>query len=171
MDWHGVDPHEWAPAVGLTLLFSTACAETPSPGACSNTDAPVLTLANRQVDAPVLRDGDEVDVFPPPQGGVFTELDVGLLGVAPEDLQRLHVTIDSVGSLGRLASASYLEGELLLWCSEDGVLQVEDLPVAFDDAFGLRDLHGESAALEGRAETAAGEVSTRYEVILWWVDY
>ncbi len=162
--------HAWVLAIGQSLVF-VACAEAPSPGACSSTATPALTMANRQVTAPVLRDGDQVDVFPPPQGGVFTELDVGIRGVAASDLERLEVNIEAVGASGRLASASYLESELLMWCSDDGWLEIEDLPVAFDDAFGLPDLHGETVVLEGRAETSSGAVSTTYEVVLWWVDY
>ncbi|MEM9458808.1 MAG: hypothetical protein AAGF11_31815 [Myxococcota bacterium] len=153
--------------------LSTGCAEAPAPGRCPSIDDPVITLANRRGAAP-LRDGDDVEVFPPPQGGVFTELDIGIVGVPLEDLEQLHVTLDSSGSLGLLASVRYLGSAMPMWCTDDDVLQIDDLPIGLEERFAMTDLpvlHGEAAVLEGVAQTRSGEVSVRYEVVLKWTEF
>lgn len=159
--------------IALLTGLSAGCAEAPAPGRCPSTDDPVITLANRQGSRP-FRDGDQVEVFPPPQGGVFTELDVGIVGVPLEDLEQLHVTLDSTGSLGVLATVSYLGSAMPMWCTDDDVLQIDDLPVGLDERFAmtdLPDLHGVAAVLEAVVETRSGEVVVQYDVVLQWTEF
>lgn len=161
-----------APAAARLALLAalTGCAEPPETGQCPRTTQPVLTLANREDTGP-LADGREVEVFPPPQGGVFTELDVALEGVPLDELEQIEITLESAGPLGMLASVSYPGSALPMWCSDDDVLMIDDLPVGLvDDAY-LPDLHGEAVVIEGRAQTRSGEVSVRYDVQMRWVDY
>src|SRR5690606_28945999 len=90
---------ELAAALGLGLwtLVLAGCPSAPPPEPCEGEGDPVLTLANRG-GGPVLADGVEVDVFPPPQGGVFTELDVVIENLAMSELDYLRVTVDAVAT-------------------------------------------------------------------------
>ncbi len=153
----------------MALLLSAGCAEAPSPGQCVSTDEPALTLGSRR--GATLVDGDELDVFPPPQGGVFTELDVSIVGVAPSDIAQLHVTVESTDTSERFASVTYPGSAIFAWCSEDGIVEIDDLPVGFEDAFGLPELAGRMAVLDGVLETRSADVSTRIDVVLRWTDY
>lgn len=155
---------------GLAVLLSTGCSEPPAPGECPSSDEPTLAFTNRN-ETSALVDGAEVEVFPPPQGGIFTELDVSIDGVSPSDLETLLITVESSGGLGTLASVTYRGSQLPWWCSEDDVLLIDDLPVGFADHLDLPGLDSEPAVLEGTVTTRSGDVTASVDVVLQWVEY
>lgn len=144
----------------------------PEPeGPCGNADGdPVLALANRGGGTEIA-DGAEVEVFPPPQGGVFTELDVTIDGLDPNDLDRLVITIVSQETGLFLANVTYLGDVIPLRCTEDEVLVVQYTPVGFIDPVDLEALDGEAATLTGTLFTARGEFAVTHDVVLRVTDY
>jgi hypothetical protein len=127
-------------------------------------------LANRG-GGTALADGAEVEVFPPPQGGVFTELDVTIEGIALHELEFLRVSVEAADSGQSLAFVRFFGDSIPLLCTEDDVLTLGNMPVAFTDPVQLQDLDGVQARLTGVLETTRGEFGTGYDVVLRAVEY
>lgn len=163
---------ELAAALGLGLwtLVLAGCPSPPPPEPCEGEGDPVLTLANRG-GGPVLADGVEVDVFPPPQGGVFTELDVVIENLAMSELDYLRVTVDAVATGESLAFVRFFGEGVPLLCTEQDELVVDYLPVGFMESVRLDDLDGVRATVTGALETTRGEFTTSHDVVLRVTDY
>ena len=158
--------------LGLAIPLLGGCPEPPPAGPCAGDGDPVLALANRGAAAD-LADGDELEVFPPPQGGVFTELDVTIDSMAASELQDFYVRVDAAATGESLATVRYY-GEtlgMILRCTEEDLLVVDNVPVGFADALSLTDLDGVAAVLTGTLETTRGDFETRYEVVLHATEY
>ncbi|MCX4240600.1 hypothetical protein [Paraliomyxa miuraensis] len=160
--------------VGLLGLLAMAWAllgcPGPDPGPCGGEGDPVLTLTNRGGGA-VLDDGIEVDVFPPPQGGVFTELDVTIENLELSELQYLRVEVVTTDTAESLAYVRFFGEYTPLVCNEDGVLAMEYVPVGFNEYYLLTDLDGVAATLTGTLETTRGDFSVGHDVVLRATDY
>lgn len=158
-------------ALAFAPVLLAGCPAEPS-GPCATEDGtPVLTLANRG-DGPRLADGVDVEIFLPPQGGVFTELDVTIDGLAQSDLDFLHIVFDDRDTGERLADVRYLGEVLPLLCTEDDdALEVQYMPVGFTDPVVIAELDGVEATVTGTLETSRGDVSVAYDVTLRAVDY
>jgi hypothetical protein len=164
-------------AVLALVLVPAGLGGCPAPapsGQCGNEDGdPVLTLANRK-SGPVLADGVEVEIFVPTQGGVFTELDITIDGLAASDLDHLHIVFEDRGTGEPLADVRYLGEVIPLVCSgeeDDDVLVVQSMPVGFTDPVVLADLDGVEATVTGTLETSRGDFGVTYDVVLRAVDY
>lgn len=158
-------------ALALVPVLLAGCPAGPS-GPCDTEDGnPVLTLANRG-GGPRLVDGADVEIFLPPQGGVFTELDVTIDGLAQRDLDYLHIVFEDRDTGERLADVRYLGEVLPLLCTEEGdALVVQYMPVGFTDPVVLAELDGVVATVTGTLETSRGDVSVAYDVTLRAVEY
>ncbi|MEM7155754.1 MAG: hypothetical protein AAF799_23085 [Myxococcota bacterium] len=153
------------------LLLVGACPDPePEPEPCAGDGDPVLALANRDGEAPLV-DGDDVEVFPPPQGGVFTEFDVTIEDMAASELDALWVTIESDGSGDTLATVRFFGEGLPLQCTEEEVLVVDNLPVGFDSSVTLAGLDGMPVVITATAETSEGNFVSRYDATLRSTDY
>lgn len=152
--------------LGLTLL---GCPEPP-PEPCEGSGDPTLTLTNRG-GGPQLVDGAEVEVFPPPQGGVFTELDVVIEDLALAQLEYLRIEIDAIDTGESLASVRYFGEHIPLRCTEDDVLELDYMPVGFVDGVVLEELDGVAARVTGVLETTRGDFSVEHDVVLRSVEY
>jgi hypothetical protein len=159
-------------AAALVLAAALAGCPEPEPsGPCGPEDGdPVLTLANRG-GGPRLADGVEVEIFLPPQGGVFTELDVTLEGLAQSELESLHIVVEDRDTGEPLADVRYLGSVIPLLCTEDDVLEVQYMPVGFTDPVVLAELDGVEATVTGTLETTRGDFSVGYDVVLRAVEY
>ena len=159
-------------ALALASAALTGCPNPASSGPCGDEAGdPVLTLANRG-DGPVLSDGAEVEIFLPPQGGVFTELDVAIDGLAHERLEYLRIRFDDRATGESLADIRYLGDAIPLLCEEDDdALVIQYMPVGFTDPVVLADLDGVQAAVTGTLETNRGDFSVTHGVVLVAVDY
>jgi len=166
----GLERRIAALALVLELLVLGGCPAPASP--CGSEDGePVLTLANRG-GGPELVDGAEVEIFLPPQGGVFTELDVSIDGLAHDDLERLHIVFEDRDTGESLADVPYVGHLIPLLCvEEDDVLVVQRMPVGFTDPVVLENLDGVAATVTGTLETARGDFGVTHDVVLRAVDY
>lgn len=173
MTSHAIDRRTTALALVLAIASAmlTGCPE-PEPGPCGDEPGdPVLTLANRGGGSE-LADGADVEIFLPPQGGVFTELDVAIDGLAASDLESLHIVFEHRDTGEPLADVRYLGSVIPLLCSEaDDVLGIQYMPVGFTDPVVLAELDGVQATLTGTLETTRGDFSVAYDVELRAVDY
>lgn len=147
---------------GLTMI--PACPE-PAPGPCAGEGALGIVARPNRLDTDPIGDGSAVPVFPPPQGGVFTELDVNVAGVRAEDLQTLRVRIDDKGGQ-TLAVQQYNGAGLPLVCAEDDTLLVIGLPVGFSFMTELPALDGLEATLHLGIDTAARTLDLEWDVVL-----
>lgn len=156
--------------LGIAALSGCPGPEEPSGPCAGGDDDPVLVLSNRG-GGPQLADGIEVPVFPPPQGGVFTELDLTIDHLALEDLDHLRITIDATDTGEPLAYVRFVGDGIPLQCNDDDMLALEYAPIAFMDALRLEDIDGVSATVTGVLETTRGELATVHEVVLRSTDY
>lgn len=164
-------PHRLGGSLVAVLLATTACPEPePEPEACAGAGDPVLSLANRD-GGDALMAGDEVEVFPPPQGGVFTEFDVTIEDMAASELEALRVTIERDSSGEALATVRFFGEGLPLLCTEEEVLVVDNLPVGFDASVTLDGLDGVPVVITATVETADGDFISRYDATLRRTDY
>ncbi|MCA9706650.1 MAG: hypothetical protein KDK70_12425 [Myxococcales bacterium] len=161
--------------VGLGGLALAGCEDPqPLPEPCAGPGDPQLVLSNRR--APVdLGVGGQVEVFPPPQGGVFAELDLVVHDMAIDELDDLRVEVESVPAGEQLAYVRYFGDSIPLRCAEqdDGSEQIEltNLPVGFVESYTLDDLDGRTARVIGTLETVEGDFSVDYDVTLVRTDY
>lgn len=159
----------------LLVLVPASLAGCPAPapsGPCGTDDGdPTITLSNRG-GGPLLADGSDVEIFLPPQGGVFTELDVAIHGLAQSELEYLHIVFEDRDTGRSLADVRYLGEVLPLLCTEDDdTLVVQSMPVGFTDPVVLADLDGVAATVTGTLETSQGDFAVTYAVTLRAVEY
>jgi hypothetical protein len=153
----------------LAVLPLAGCPGPDPSGPCGNEDGdPVLELANRG-DRTAITDGSLVYVFPPPQGGTFTELDVTIDGLDADDLDQLVVTFISSDTGKVYTHVTYVGGAIPLRCTEDDVLEVKAMPVGFFDSFEILD--GQATTLTGTLVTARGDFTVTHEVVLRATEY
>lgn len=158
-------------ALALGAWALAGCPAPPDPsGPCAGEGEPELTLTNRG-GGTELTDGAEVEVFPPPQGGVFTELDMTIAGLDAQELDELRITIVARDSGRSLADVTYLGDLIPLMCTDDDVLSLEYVPVGFTDPVLLADLDGVAAIITGTLVTAQGDFTVMHEVVLRATDY
>lgn len=159
-------------ALALASILLTGCPAPAPSGPCGTDDGdPVLSLGNRG-GGPLLVDGAEVEIFLPPQGGVFTELDVTIDGLAQSDLESLHIVFEDRDAGEPLADVRYVGEVLPLLCTEeDDALVVQRMPIGFTDPVVLADLDGVAATVTGTLETSRGDFGVGYEVVLRAVEY
>lgn len=158
------------PSLGALVLGG--CPTNPPPAEpCSGPGDPVLTLSNRR--APIdLETGREVEVFPPPQGGVFAELDVAIADMALSELEYLRVAIEDANTGEPYATVRYFGDSIPLICSQQtNVLEVANLPVGFSLAYTLDDLDGLAVVVTGSVDTELEEFPVQYEATLVRTDY
>ena len=151
----------------VTILLATVpllgCSPTSTDGC---TEGPVvLELDPARSGFPSLADGGEVPVFIPPQGGIFTELDLSIRGVAIDDIERVHVTIDSEAD-ERLADQLYPGFAVPLLCDGNGTAFVPRMPVRFDEGLVLESLDGVVGELALVVATARVEHERQFDVRL-----
>ncbi len=158
-----------AAGFGVVLALAGGCGEPASDDACDGAGDVVLTARPNRLDLRAIDDDSEVPVFPPPQGGVFTELDVAIAGVAIDDLDRVRVGIDD-DSGAPIATQEYNGAGLPLVCQSDetiGIaLVVADLPVGFDLSAELTELDGMAATLRLGVDTPDGATDVSWSVVL-----
>lgn len=124
---------------------AAGCEDEPSTGACRGEGEPRIELAQRNGETPIV-DGADLPIFPPPQGGVWTEIDVRLLGVTVEEIESIRVDVLDAGS-AILASELYLGENLPLLCRVDGSIEIDNMPVGFGDLSLLEALDGVGATM------------------------
>ncbi len=141
--------------LALACLPLLGCPEDPpeEEGVCPAMDAvPGLTMTPNRGDEIALVEGGQVPVFYASQGGIFTELDVELTGVADDDVEQIRV--EFIDTTGRpLATQVYFGSGLPLRCNESGTLTIQALPVGFDESIGLEELDGSAARLTAEVTT------------------
>lgn len=156
--------------LGAPLLAIAACPSDPSdPEPCAAEGDPIVTPSSR--DGVALANGDLLDVFPPPQGGVFTELDLAIENVGASEVLFLHVNVAPQAGGPELATVRYFGEALPLLCGDDDLQRIENLPVAFSDAVQLADIDGMPVTLSVRVETEAGEFGETYDLTLQRTDF
>lgn len=148
-----------------------ACERDTDSGACDPGGAePALDVAPNRLSPDALQDGAELPVFNPPQGGVFTELDVSVRGIATEDLLSIGFVVtrddDDI-----IANQRYMGAGLPLMCQSDGSQRIPDVPVGFDLDVVLLDLEGVPARLEAVVETPDGDVEASADVVLRVIEF
>jgi hypothetical protein len=140
----------------------------PPPGDCPGGGDRELEVSRRDDDAPVLVDGAELDVFPPPQGGTFTELDVVIVGLRADQIDELRVDVQRLDD-GSPLSAQRYTGEAVEFgslCQPDDTLLLQNLPVGFFDSVVLEELEGVAATLTVAATVGDDEVRFEVDVVL-----
>lgn len=161
-------------ALSLGALALVGCPEPPPPLPCEGPDDPQLVLSNRR-EASDLGQQGLVEVFPPPQGGVFAELDVAIRSMALEELEYLRVVVESVPAGEEYANVRYFGDSIPLICAEQGEgqewLEVANMPVGFTEMYQLDEFDGRPAKVTGIVETAAGEFPVEYDVTLVRTEY
>jgi hypothetical protein len=156
------------PGLALCLLAATGCPE-PEPdltGCPAAGVEPSIVARPNRLDTSPLADGSSVPVFPPPQGGVFTELDIELAGIAAEDLEELRVEVLDPANSEIIAAQLYFGDGLPLTCNDDGVLVVRNLPVGFNDSTDLAELDQVGVMLSLRVVTAEETLAESWSVVL-----
>lgn len=142
----------------------SGCPEDPEPGPCDGAGEPAIELRLRSEDTLIV-DGSELPIFPPPQGGVWTEIDVRLLGVAVDDVESLRVdVVDGGGAI--LGAEFYLGAGLPLACREEGFIEIDNMPVALGDLSRLEELDGVGATLTTTLTHPGGDTVSTLAVTL-----
>ncbi|MEM6293368.1 MAG: hypothetical protein AAGA54_18995 [Myxococcota bacterium] len=134
-----------------------ACAAEDDGGVCdaSVTGTPSVHVAERNADA-FLPDAGTLSVFVPPQGGIATELDVQIEGVALEAVQTLRFQV-AASDGSALAIEQYFGEGLPFVCTMSDGLQIRDVPVAFNDGVQLEDLDGSPVQVETTVTLTDGD--------------
>ncbi|MEM9455807.1 MAG: hypothetical protein AAGF11_16625 [Myxococcota bacterium] len=161
--------HQLGPSLGALALGG--CPADPPAEPCSGSGVPVLTLSNRR--APIdLATGREVEVFPPPQGGVFAELDVTIDDIGITELEYVRVEIEDANTGEPYATVRYFGDSIPLICSQQtDLLEVANLPVGFSLAYTLDDLDGRAVVVTGSVDTETEEFPVQYEATLVRTEY
>jgi hypothetical protein len=138
---------KWAARVGLGAVAASlfGCPAAPE-GECDGAGPVAVEVAPNHGDRSVVVDGGEVAVFIPPQGGVFTELDVAILGARAEGVAALRVRIDD--GLRDLADVSFDGDRLPMRCDAEDRLVVDDTPVGLAPDVELESLDDLPATLQ-----------------------
>lgn len=142
------------------------CPDDPPPGDCAGEGDGELIVSRRDDDAPVLVDGDELDVFPPPQGGTFTELDVAIAGLRDDEIDTLRIDIARRDDGSPLAAQRYQGAALPYLCQPDDTLIVQNMPVAFFESVVLNELEGVEVSMSVVAEIGDDEVRFDVDLVL-----
>ena len=150
----------------MTALLLTGCpGDGGDDGPCGADGDVSATAQPNRLDTSPIADGSEIPVFPPPQGGVFTELDVRIDGAPMEDLELIRVFIaDDAGQ--QLANVQYQADGIPLMCDEDDTLVVFNLPVGFDLSVMLPELDGMPATMMLGVDTVAGTFEETWSITL-----
>jgi len=122
-------------------------------------------MAWSKPDAAPLGDGASLRVLNTTQGGLVTEFDVAITGVAEPDFDTLYVDVVDNAS-APLASQQYNGAGLPLTCRDDGVLEVSSLPVGFDVDPDVGMLNGAAATVALVVETPDATVDVSWAVVL-----
>jgi hypothetical protein len=151
----------------LALILGAAaalgCNPPPSDG-CGH--GPVdLSIDPARIGFPALDDGGEVPVFIPPQGGIFTELDLTVRGVAVADISMVQVTIDSTQG-ERVADQVYPGGAVPLLCIGDDTAYVPRMPIRFAEGLVLEELDDVRGDLVLRIEESGETHERSWSVVL-----
>jgi hypothetical protein len=133
-----------------------ACEGEVDPGPCNGVGDAAIELRERGGDT-LLVDGSELPIFPPPQGGVWTEIDVRLLGIAAADVESIRVDVLDEGG-ATLGAELYLGDGLPLACRMDGAIEIDNMPVQLGDLAALEELDGVTATMTTTLSHSEGEV-------------
>lgn len=156
----------WSVLGGVCVV---AGCQPSDPTVCNGAGAAAVEVYQRG-DADEIIDGSDVPVFPPPQGGVFTELDVRLLGVTTDELVSIRVdVVDGGGDL--LAAQLYAGDGLPLTCRPDASILIEDMPVGFNASVDLEELEGVDVTMTVRLAHGGGDTEVERAVTLRVTDY
>jgi hypothetical protein len=147
----------------LAIVATLGCTSPPTED-CGHGSVELL-LDPARTGFPALDDGGDVPVFIPPQGGIFTELDLTVRGVAVEDITRVRLTIDSTQG-ERLADQLYPGHGVPLLCIGDATAYVPRLPVRFAEGLVLEALDALAGELVLRVEEADDEHVRSWDVVL-----
>jgi hypothetical protein len=139
-------------------------------GACEGDGDLAVELRPNHGDTSPIDAGSAVPIFPPPQGGVFTELDVALRGLVADDLAQLQIRITRDDGAS-LATVTYQGSGLPLLCEDDGSLSVTGLPVGFSLTYDLEDLDGDAATFTVDVITASQTLTESWPITLTVVEY
>ncbi|MCH9682004.1 MAG: hypothetical protein K0V04_11260 [Deltaproteobacteria bacterium] len=154
--------------VGLSvvaLIIGSGCPSDPPPGPCAGGGDVVVTALTRDGTRELVG-GDGLEIFPPPQGGVFSEIDLVLEGVSADAIDSLGLTVEVADTNEVLANVRYF-GELLPFeCNEDDQLTINDLPVGYDESVVLTDADGVVVVLTTTVETRGESFSASYDLVL-----
>lgn len=156
-------------ALGAIACGSLGCPDVDD-GPCGGDGALAIALRPNHGDPSPLDDGAVLPIFPPPQGGVFTELDVELFGLRDGELQELRIRVDRDDG-ANLSTQTYLGSGLPVLCRPDGALSVQGLPVGFDLTYTLDDLDGDAATFTVDVITADETSTERWAITLRSVEY
>ena len=152
--------------------LACACEPKIEPSPCDEPEGePALEVAPNRLSPDPLRDGAELPVFDAPQGGVFTELDVTLRGIAPDDLLSIGVTVTQEEDGEVIANQLYQGAGLPLLCQDDGSQRIPDMPVGFSVDVILLDLEGTAARLEAVGQTADADVLVGADIVLRVIEF
>ncbi len=149
-----------------------ACEAADDGGVCdaSVIGSPKVQVGERNADV-FLPDAGTLSVFVPPQGGIATELDVQIEGVALEAVETLRFEV--VASDGSsLAVEQYFGQGLPFVCTMDAGLQIRAVPVAFRDGVQLEGLDGSAVQVQATVTWSGGApLMTSARVDLVATDY
>lgn len=127
------------------LLSLTGCTETGPALQCLGTDGEAqMVITPSLFNYPAVADGEHVPVYVPAQGGVFTELDLEITGVAEDDLGSLSMTMRLDG--GDVIGMTIPTMSFMSECQEDGAVTVELQPLQLN-VLTPEELDGLKAAL------------------------
>jgi len=150
--------------VALVCCGPLACqAPATSESACPGGGDPGVTARSKPDGLP-LADGASLPVLNTAQGGLITELDIAISGVAQPDFDTLVVDIYDENRV-TVASQQYNGAGLPLTCRDDGVLEVSSLPVGFDVDPDLA-LDGAPATLAIVVETSGDTLEAQWSIVL-----
>jgi hypothetical protein len=151
-------------------VASTLGCPGPDDGECDGDGDLAIELRPNHGDTSPIDDGSALAIFPPPQGGVFTELDVELRGLAEGELGQLQIRITRDDGAS-LSTVTYQGSGLPLLCQDGGALSVTGLPVGFDLTYALDDLDGDAATLTVDVITAGETLTESWPITLTVVEY
>ena len=143
---------------------AAACEGEPAAGPCNGDGEPAIELTQRNGETPIV-DGADLPIFPPPQGGVWTEIDVRLLGVVVDEIDSVGVDVLDADSAS-LGSELYLGENLPLLCRSDGSILIDNMPVGFGDLSQLERLDGVGATMITTLAHARGDTVSTIAVTL-----
>jgi hypothetical protein len=153
-------------AMLLAAVGALGC-NPPPPDGCGHGHVE-LSLDPARSDFPPLADGREVPVFIPPQGGIFTELDLTVRGLSVEDITMVEVTFDASDG-ERLADQRYPGHAVPLLCFDDAA-HVPRMPVRFAEHRPLETLDGIEGELMLRVQASDGH-ARGWHVVLRVTEY
>lgn len=156
-------------ASSVSAWGAVACGAEADPGPCNGVGDPAIELRERGA-VTLLVDGSELPIFPPPQGGVWTEIDVRLLGIAADDVESIRV--DVLDESGATLGAEFYLGEgLPLACRMDGSIEIDNMPVQLGDLPALEELDGATATMTTTLSHAEGDLVSTIAVTLRAEDF